>query len=153
AASQKACRAATTPIPIAAIRAIASHRAANSAPPRRMISGAMSSPPMMPMPWQASAATPAMPGETSSSTKSWTYATWCSGTAAQAPCIEIDETQRINGSTTVTSRAFYDGWGRLIETRKPGPSGQDVVAYANYDEMGHLIAESNSYFVTAYTGG
>nr|MBA3824139.1 hypothetical protein [Ktedonobacterales bacterium] len=94
-----------------------------------------------------------MPGEMSGSTKTWAYANWCSGTAAQAPCIELDEIQRINGTTLITNRAFYDGWGRLVETRKAGPDGtQDVVAYAYYDVAGHAIFESNSYYVTAYTG-
>jgi hypothetical protein len=51
---------------------------------------------------------------------------WCSGTAAQAPCMEVDRTQRVSGTAPATSRAFYDGLGRLVETRSPGPAGQDV---------------------------
>ncbi len=95
-----------------------------------------------------------LPGEGSGlTTASWTYTNWCSGTSAQTPCLELDETKRLNGTTTITNRAFYDGYGDLVETRNQGPSGQDVVAYADYDASGHMTFESNSYFVTAYSGG
>jgi len=86
-------------------------------------------------------------------TTSWSYTTWCADTGAQAPCVEIDEIDRLNSSTTVTKRAFYDGLGRLVETRDPGPGGNDVVAYAFYDNTDNLYFESNSYQVAAYTGG
>jgi RHS repeat-associated protein len=95
-----------------------------------------------------------LPGEGSGlTTQSWTFTDWCASTGAQAPCVEVDNTQRLDSSTTVTSRDFYDGYGDLVETRNAGPAGQDVVAYAHYDATGHLVFESNSYFVTAYTGG
>ncbi|GCE13576.1 RHS repeat-associated core domain-containing protein [Tengunoibacter tsumagoiensis] len=94
-----------------------------------------------------------LPGETSNgATKSWTFTTWCSGTAAQAPCVEVDQLDRLDNNTTVVSRAFYDGQGRLVETRDPGPNGQDVVAYAYHDAAGHMVFESNSYFVSSYSG-
>jgi RHS repeat-associated protein len=94
-----------------------------------------------------------LPGETTGDlTKQWVYTDWCSGTAAQSPCLEIDEIDRLNSSTTVTTRAFYDGEGRLVETRAPGPAGQDVVTYKYYDSSGRSIFKSNPYFVTAYTG-
>ncbi|HEU5227241.1 MAG TPA: RHS repeat-associated core domain-containing protein [Ktedonobacteraceae bacterium] len=94
-----------------------------------------------------------LPGETSGLlTKQWSYTSWCSGTAAQSPCIEIDETDRINSSTTITTRAFYDGEERLVETRAPGFNGQDVVIYAYYDNAGRQVFKSNPYFVAAYTG-
>jgi YD repeat-containing protein len=48
------------------------------------------------------------------------YTVWCAGTAAQSPCTEVDKTQRLTSSTTVTSRAFYDGLGHRVETRSPG---------------------------------
>jgi RHS repeat-associated protein len=94
-----------------------------------------------------------LPGETSGDlTKQWVYTFWCSGTSAQAPCEEIDEIDRLNSSTTMTTRAFYDGEGRLVETRKPGPSEQDVVTYAYYDSAGRQIFKSSPYFVSTYTG-
>ncbi len=94
-----------------------------------------------------------LPGETTGlSTTSWAYTFWCSGTAAQAPCLEVDEIQRLNSTTTVTTRAFYDGYGRLVELRSPGPPGQDVVRYRYYDAAGHDVFESINYLVTAYTG-
>lgn len=94
-----------------------------------------------------------LPGETTGlTTKSWTYTVWCNATGPQAPCVEIDEIQRIDDTTTVISRAFYDGYGRLVETRGPGPNGQDVVRYAWYDMSGETYFQSNTYFVSAYTG-
>ncbi len=94
-----------------------------------------------------------LPAETSGTTKTWSYTTWCSGPAAQAPCVELDETDRMNATTTtVTTRGFYDGEGRLIETRVSGPNNQDVVTYVTYDVMGRKIFSSNPYFVAAYTG-
>jgi YD repeat-containing protein len=94
-----------------------------------------------------------LPGETSGDlTKQWVYTNWCSGTSAQTPCEEIDEIDRLNSTTTITNRAFYDGYGNLIETRAPGYNGQDVVTYVYYDSAGRQIFQSNSYFVTAYTG-
>ncbi len=69
------------------------------------------------------------------------------------PCAEIDTTQRLNATTTVTSRAFYDGLGHLVETRSPAPGGQDVVQYRDYDPAQRLVFESVPYFVAAYSGG
>src|SRR5207248_694838 len=41
-----------------------------------------------------------LPGEGAGLTTLGTgYAVWCSGTAAQSPCLEVDKTQRLNGST------------------------------------------------------
>ena len=89
------------------------------------------------------------PGDT---TTSWTYTDWCTRPARQTPCLELDQAQRVDSSTTVISRAFYDGFGNLIETRNPGPSGSDVITFAEYDASDRRVFESNSYLVTAYTG-
>ena len=95
-----------------------------------------------------------LPGEgTGLTTTAKTYTVWCAATGAQTPCIEVDETQRLNSSTTVTKRSFYDGLGRLVETRTPAPGGQDVIVYTFYDVMGRPVFVSNAYFVTAYAGG
>lgn len=94
-----------------------------------------------------------LPGETPGlSTKQWSYTNWCSSLAAQIPCEEIDEIDRLTSSTTTTTRAFYNGDGHLVETRAPGPGGQDVVIYATYDTAGRQIFKSNPYFVTGYAG-
>lgn len=94
-----------------------------------------------------------LPGDTTSApTVAFAYKSWCSGTAAQSPCLEIDQTQRLNSTTTVTSRAFYDGWGNLVETRVPAPNNLDVVRYAYYDTRVRLIFQSVAYFVPAYIG-
>jgi RHS repeat-associated protein len=95
-----------------------------------------------------------LPGETAGLTTLGTaYTFWCSGTGAQGSCLEIDKTQRLNSTTTVTARAFYDGLGHLVETRIPAPGGQDVVRYSFYDSSQRLAFQSVPYFVTAYTGG
>ena len=95
-----------------------------------------------------------LPGETSGlTTQGAAYTVWCPGTGAQSPCVEIDHTQRLNGSTTVTARAFYDGLGRLVEARSPAPNGKDVVDYSFYDASGRLAFSSDPYLVAAYTGG
>lgn len=93
-----------------------------------------------------------LPGETAGlTTQTMAYNVWCTGTAAQTPCAEIDQTQRIDPNTTVTSRGFYDGMGHLVETRSPGAGG-DVVQYYTYDTSQRLAFKSVSYFVTAYSG-
>ena len=69
------------------------------------------------------------------------------------PCLEVDTTRRLNSTTTVTDRAFYNGWGRLVETRSPVPANQDVVQYTLSDDAGRPVFSSVRYFVTAYTGG
>jgi YD repeat-containing protein len=95
-----------------------------------------------------------LPGEGAGLTTTGTsYTVWCSATGAQSPCVEVDRTQRLDNSTTVTSRAFYDGLGHLVETRSPAPGGQDVVRYSFYDPSQRLAFESVPYFVSAYSGG
>ncbi len=94
-----------------------------------------------------------LPGEgTGLTTTSASYTVWCSGTSAQTPCVEVDGAQRLDSSHTVTARSFYDGAGRLIETRTSAPGGQDVVAYTLYNAAGQASTASVKYFVTAYTG-
>src|SRR5207249_4418929 len=95
-----------------------------------------------------------LPGDTGTTpTVTFTYTSWCSGANAQASCLEVDQTQRLNSTTTVTSRAFYDGRGNLVETRTPAPANQDVVRYVYQDPAVRLIVQSVAYFVPAYTGG
>ncbi len=94
-----------------------------------------------------------LPGETSGqTTTSRTYTYFCGANMPQSPCLEVDTTQRLDSATTITSRAFYDGLGRLVETRSPSPNTQDVVQYRYYDASGRDVFDSIQYFVTAYTG-
>ncbi|HLQ15029.1 MAG TPA: fibronectin type III domain-containing protein [Candidatus Eisenbacteria bacterium] len=85
-------------------------------------------------------------------TQSMAYAVWCSGSAAQSPCVEIDQVQRLNSTQTVTARTFYDGAGNVVETRNPGPTGQDVVQYSFYDPSQRQVFRSVPYLVATYTG-
>ncbi|HEY7348348.1 MAG TPA: hypothetical protein VH599_08535 [Ktedonobacterales bacterium] len=93
-----------------------------------------------------------LPGETSGLTTTTSYTFWCTAGSAQSPCVEVDTTQRLTATTTITVRAFYDGYGRLVETRSPAPNGQDVVHFRYYDASGRAVFESIAYFVAAYTG-
>jgi RHS repeat-associated protein len=99
------------------------------------------------------------PGETAGYTTATSYNFWCPAPAGsggtvgpQSPCVEIDQTQRLDSVTTVAKRSFYDGYGRLVETRTPAPGGNDVVTYTTYDTAGRPQYTSNPYFVAAYTG-
>jgi RHS repeat-associated protein len=95
-----------------------------------------------------------LPGETSGlTTTGTTYTIWCSSSGPRTPCAEIDSTQRLNGTTTVTQRAFYDGNGNLVETRTHAPGSADVVQYAFYDPSQRRVFLSVKYLVAAYTGG
>jgi RHS repeat-associated protein len=94
-----------------------------------------------------------LPGESAGqATSQQAYTVWCLPTGTSLPCLEADTTRRIDANTTLTSRVFYDAWGHAVESRTPGPDGQDVVQYALYDGFGRRIAVSQSYFVAAYTG-
>jgi len=94
-----------------------------------------------------------LPGEGAGlTTRSWTYLNTCAPTGAQSPCVEVDGTQRLNATTSVTSRAFYDGWGRLVETRTPAPANRDLVQYRFYDASGRVAFTSVPYFVTVGAG-
>ncbi len=94
-----------------------------------------------------------LPGETAAWTTSTSYTTWCSGTSAQSPCVEVDQMQRVDSSHTVTTRTFSDGAGRAVETRTSAPGGQDRVQYTLYNAAGEATTTSIAYFVTTYTGG
>ncbi|HKT03554.1 MAG TPA: RHS repeat-associated core domain-containing protein [Rugosimonospora sp.] len=96
--------------------------------------------------------TSAQPGETAAWTSAAAYADWCGGTAAQAPCVEIDHTSRVDAATTTVSRTFYDGFGRPVETRSTGSGGHDTVTYTYYDPMGRPVFTSSPYLVAAYSG-
>jgi RHS repeat-associated protein len=94
-----------------------------------------------------------LPGQTTGpASTGTTYTYWCSGTSAQTPCYEIDTVKRITSSTTVTSRSFYDGFNRLVETRAPASGGNDSITYYLYNASGQNSQKSVPYLVTAYTG-
>jgi YD repeat-containing protein len=96
------------------------------------------------------------PGETNgTATATVSYTSFCPTTGttkSSLPCLEVDTTQQISSGTTATSRVFYDGAGHAVESRTPGPSGQDVIQFALYDDTGRLAFVSQAYFVTTYTG-
>ena len=86
------------------------------------------------------------PGDTQSQpTVSYTYTNTCR-VGTTSPCLELDTTTRVTSgsNTTTTSRAWYDGMGRVVETQAPGPNefsklpatGSLLVSYTLYDTMG-----------------
>ncbi len=94
------------------------------------------------------------PGDSSTNpTMKMAYANWCAGTAAQTPCVEQDSAQQLvtNSGAYVTTRTFYDGMGRVVETRSPATSGSDIVTFTLYGANGYPTS-SVRYFVAAYTG-
>jgi len=69
------------------------------------------------------------------------------------PCLLNAPESCSSATSTIITRSFYDGLGRLIETRTPAPStGNDLVAFAQYDASGRLTWQSLPYSVPAYSG-
>ncbi|GCF10715.1 RHS repeat-associated core domain-containing protein [Dictyobacter arantiisoli] len=104
----------------------------------------------------------AAPGDTlTSPTVSYTYNNTCTA-GATAPCLEIDTTTRQSsgGSQTITTQQWYDGQGRLVETKAPGPNllskipkvPSTLVSYTVYDSMGRATTKSLPYAVSALSG-
>ncbi|GHO48680.1 RHS repeat-associated core domain-containing protein [Ktedonospora formicarum] len=103
------------------------------------------------------------PGDSASSpTITYTYTNTCSS-GSTAPCLEIDTTTRITvGSTqTTTTQQLFDGLGRLVETKTPGPNmfskvpaiSSVLVTYTLYDNMGRPTTQSLPYAVSAAISG
>jgi RHS repeat-associated protein len=69
---------------------------------------------------------------------------YCNITAPNSnPCAETDTLRQLDGTQVAISRAFYDRDGRLVETRSSGPTpGQDVVTFAQYDEVNDKVFSS-----------
>jgi YD repeat-containing protein len=90
-------------------------------------------------------------------TTSYTYINTCTP-GATAPCLELDTTTRVtSGSNTATTKQWYDGMGRLVETQSPGPNqfsklpaiGSLLVTYTIYDNMGNATTQSLPYAIAA----
>jgi RHS repeat-associated protein len=93
------------------------------------------------------------PGQSSGpATETTVYKNWCGTTSPSSPCVEVDTARRTSSSSSVLTRQFYDGEGRLVETRTAAPGGQDVIQYTLYNAAGQAAQSSVKYFVTAYTG-
>lgn len=85
-------------------------------------------------------------------TTQYAYTIWCPATGPNTPCSETDTIQRLDSTTTLTSRTFYDGWGQVAETRTPADDTNDVVAYTTYDAREEALFTSRPYYVSAYSG-
>lgn len=73
------------------------------------------------------------------------------------PCIELDTSVRYTvGGPTSTTKHWYDGWGRLIETQAPSPtSGQTILSYNVYyndGTNGHEVIASMPYAIATPSG-
>ncbi|GCE23180.1 hypothetical protein KDK_69800 [Dictyobacter kobayashii] len=107
----------------------------------------------------------AAPDDTlTSPTTTYTYKNTCSQ-GSTAPCLELDTTTRIvsGGTQTVTTQQWYDGQGRLIETKAPGPNlwskvpkiSSTLITYTiyDYDSTGRArITKSLPYAISALSG-
>ncbi|GHO64329.1 hypothetical protein KSC_032210 [Ktedonobacter sp. SOSP1-52] len=95
-------------------------------------------------------------------TISYTYNNTCTN-GSTVPCVEIDATARVtSGNTrTTTTQQWYDGLGRLVETKKPGPNmlskvpaiPSALISYTIYDNMGRATTKNMPYAVSALTSG
>ena len=104
------------------------------------------------------------PGDTQSQpTTSYAYSNTCT-VGTTAPCLELDTTTRVTSgsATTTTTRQWFDGMGRLVETQSPGPNqfskvpaiGSLLVTYTLYDNMGRATTTSLPYAIaTSATTG
>jgi RHS repeat-associated protein len=91
-------------------------------------------------------------------TTSYTYINTCTS-GATAPCLELDTTTRVTSgsNTATTTKQWYDGMGRLVETQSPGPNqfsklpaiGSMLVTYTIYDNMGNATTQSLPYAIAA----
>jgi YD repeat-containing protein len=99
------------------------------------------------------------PGDSQANpTASYTYINTCTS-GATAPCLELDTTTRVTSgsNTATTTKQWYDGMGRLVETQSPGPNqlsklpalGSMLVTYTIYDNMGHATTQSLPYAIAA----
>ncbi len=68
----------------------------------------------------------------------------------------VEITERLDADTTTTSRRFYDGLGRKIQTQADDvelESGtRDVVVDMRYDEYGRLVEQTVPYAITDWNG-
>lgn len=97
-----------------------------------------------------------LPGEGSGLTTTqmaYSPITTCTTTGPNAPCLEVDTTQRLDSSHTITVRHFYDGWGHEVETRRPAFGDlKDIIQFTQFDVMGRVSYQSIPYYVDPYTG-
>ena len=72
-------------------------------------------------------------------------------TSSTLPCYEIDtNTNQYSGAIT---RTFYDGMGRAVETRKPGPGATyDTIVFTVYNDQAHTSFQSVPFQVASGSG-
>ena len=104
------------------------------------------------------------PGDTlSQPTTRYAYSNTCAA-GTTSPCLELDTTTRVTSgsATTTTTRQWFDGMGRLVQTQSPGPNqfskvpaiGSLLVTYTLYDNMGRATTTSLPYAIaTSATTG
>src|SRR5258708_832017 len=74
------------------------------------------------------------PGDSAGSpTVTYTYTNTCTQ-GATTPCLELDTATRFTvGGPVSTMKQWYDGWGHVVETQAPSPTGgQTIVTYTIY---------------------
>ena len=62
--------------------------------------------------------------------------------------IIVKQREKNGTSNTLDTYKFYDGFGRLIQTKTESPNSKQIVVDSYYDEFGRIKEQSNPYFVT-----
>ena len=63
--------------------------------------------------------------------------------------IIVKQREQNGTSNTLDTYKFYDGFGRLIQSKTESASNKQVVVDYYYDDSGRIIKQSNPYFVSA----
>jgi YD repeat-containing protein len=72
-------------------------------------------------------------------------------TSTNADKIVIKQREQNNTSNTLDKYKFYDGFGRLIQTKTESINGKQIAVDYYYDFSGKIKAQTNPYFVSAST--
>ncbi|MBA2284201.1 MAG: hypothetical protein H0W02_01825 [Ktedonobacteraceae bacterium] len=91
-----------------------------------------------------------LPGESASSTSQSSTHSTCTDSST-LPCFEIDSHSSLYPNAI--ARTFYDGLGRAVETRTPGPSaGDDTISFVVYNDAARTTFQSVPFQVTSGSG-
>ncbi len=70
-------------------------------------------------------------------------------TAGTVGSILVNQREQNGQTGTIDSYKFYDGFGRLIQTKVEAPNSQQIVLDIYYDPLGRISKQSNPYFIAA----
>ncbi|MDQ2903873.1 MAG: hypothetical protein M3Y81_10000 [Chloroflexota bacterium] len=91
-----------------------------------------------------------LPGKSSGYTSQSSTNSTCADSST-LPCFEIDSHSSLYSNAV--ARTFYDGLGRAVETRTPGPSaGDDTISFVVYNDAARTTFQSVPFEVTSGSG-